>query len=349
MPCYRPNYVILKRNQKGSWDFQEFLSGNNKIPDWYEQMQKTAKQMQIARPDLKYVKIPCKQCIGCQEKYSKEWAVRCLLESEKYKWNFFVTLTYDDYHLPCESEIVDEKTGEIFEDKGDWYTGHLKKDDLKDFIDDLRDYYRYHYGHTGIKYFACGEYGSETQRPHYHIILFNLPKPPDLKVYKIQNGSVYYTSDLIKKKIWKDKGFITLGEVNWDTCAYTARYVMKKMNRRPERSYYEEGQIPEFIRMSNKPGIASDCFDEAMFNNDEIIIRGHRQKIEAAKPPEYFMKKFAILHPHEAARIRDNRQKIAERVLQAKMLQTDKTVREQLQTEERSKMGAWKSLARKKI
>lgn len=94
--------------------------------------------------------VPCGRCIGCRIARTREWAIRCLHESSMYEKNCFLTLTYDDDHIPP--------------------SGSLVKKDLQDFLKRLR----FHLGDRKIKYFGCGEYGDTTHRPHYHLILFGV-------------------------------------------------------------------------------------------------------------------------------------------------------------------------------
>ena len=87
--------------------------------------------------------LPCGKCLSCQIDKSKEWATRGFHESQCHSENSFITLTYDEEHLPEH--------------------GTLDKQDLKNFIKLLR----YRIAPLKIKYLAAGEYGSEenTHRP----------------------------------------------------------------------------------------------------------------------------------------------------------------------------------------
>lgn len=100
----------------------------------------------------KHVSIPCGQCLGCRIEYSKQWATRMLLENEYSKESHFVTLTYDDAHVP-RHEYVDSDSGEVFESLS------LCKRDLQLFNKRLRKEFG-----QGIRFYACGEYGSNTFR-----------------------------------------------------------------------------------------------------------------------------------------------------------------------------------------
>lgn len=139
--------------------------------------------------------LPCGKCLACKLAKAREWAVRCVLEASLYDDNSFLTLTYDDAHLP-----VDMKVNKIH---------------LQNFIREVR---RDHF----IRYLACGEYGGSGQtavngclvkrgRPHYHLILFGwCPTEKELKKY------------------WKF-GFASVGDCSFRSCDYVARYTTKKI------------------------------------------------------------------------------------------------------------------------
>ena len=108
----------------------------------------------------KFVVLPCGQCYACRIAKSREWASRCVMESKLHKENCFITLTYNDEHLPSDLS--------------------LQKDDFTKFIKRLRK-------NTGdkIRYYACGEYGDLYQRPHFHACLFGY-RPDDLVLFSVR-------------------------------------------------------------------------------------------------------------------------------------------------------------------
>lgn len=205
------------------------------------------------------IPIPCGNCYGCRLDYSKQWADRCIMELDEHESAYFLTLTYDDDHLPFppfvtnDGEVLpftflDDETGEC------GYMPTLRKRDIQLFHKRLREA-------TGqkIRYFTAGEYGDHTHRPHYHSIEFGL-EIDDLKPYKYENGYWLYTSEKINA-IWKN-GNVIIGECTWETCAYTARYVMKKVNG-VLKGYYDAHCIePEFIVMSRRPGIGRTFYEK---------------------------------------------------------------------------------------
>ena len=114
-------------------------------------------------PDYEYISIPCGHCIGCRLKYSRIWADRCMVEASYHEDNVFLTLTYDNDHLPKPLDYITD-TGERKVSP----VNPLEKRELQLFIKRLRK----KFPEQRIRYFACGEYGGKTMRPHYHLILF---------------------------------------------------------------------------------------------------------------------------------------------------------------------------------
>lgn len=162
--------------------------------------------------------LPCGQCMNCRINKQRTWSSRIQLEALFHTQSIFVTLTYDEENVPKNTEGDDE----------------LKKSDLTKFIKKLRNSYSSQ--NSKFRLFACGEYGENTQRPHYHIILF---------------GVGLDAEPLIKSK-WK-KGFHQISELTPDRCSYIAQYTIKKMNQPDSRGLF--GRTPEYATMSTRPGI----------------------------------------------------------------------------------------------
>lgn len=352
MACFRPNVILFDTSVEPKKNLR-FLSGNKNGAklnyEWFNSENEKYRKYGLKR---EYLQVPCGQCEGCQEAYSKEWAIRCLLESQLYKHNYFLTLTYDEEHLPFADEIIDESTGQIYEDQdGMWpyLGGTLKPEHMEKFLKDLRRHYEYHFQHVGIRAYYCGEYGGQTGRPHYHLIAFNLPiEPEEMKVYRINtDGSTYYTCDRITK-LW-GRGYVVIGEVNWDTCAYTARYVMKKQKHMSKEAYYEMGKIPEYVRMSTKPGIAREAYKEAYYENDEIIFKGHRETITSAKPSRYFDKLYDLSDHEAMMKIKDRRKELAAAAQRVEMARTSLSINDHLKMKQRIRKDTWNSLKRDKV
>lgn len=262
------------------------------------------------------IELPCGQCMACRLKYSRDWATRCMLEAQQWQHNYFVTLTYDDSHVPFNTfSYVDYYTGEVVDD----VALTLVPSDLQDFMKRLRINFarKCHFPsepfNPGVRFYACGEYGGETQRPHYHLCLFNCPIP-DLEV-KAHNfrGETYYHSDFIQKA-WSISGipigFVCITDLTYETCAYVARYMTKK-HKGKSKDYYELHHIaPEFSRMSLKPGIARDYFDknkQKIYEYDQIIITGSDGKAKRVRPPRYYDLLYDIFSPEDMQKVKDVR------------------------------------------
>lgn len=152
---------------------------------------------------LQSVEVPCGKCMACRIALAREWSLRLLHESYFSDHSLFVTLTYSDPNLPAHASLV--------------------KKDLQDFFKRLRKWiHDYVPGNPKVKYYACGEYGSNTNRPHYHFILFGLSE--SFLDVVIMSGHKY---SLVLERLWT-AGYNTLGTVTYDSCRYVADYVQKK-------------------------------------------------------------------------------------------------------------------------
>lgn len=344
MPCYEPDIMVLDTatNPKTKIKYLSHWDPEFKGYEYYSEMNEKFMEQGSS---WKCFKVPCGNCAGCQEQYSKTWAQRCLLESQLWPFNWFITLTYDDEHLHKE-KVKDPNTGIEYEAQEG---GILEPRDWTLFMKRLRKEYNKEFHHQGIRFYAAGEYGDTTGRAHMHALLFNFPIPDaELKIHKIENGNPIFEYKRLER-IWGN-GFVSVAAVNWDTCAYVARYVMKKLKYKPwKRTIYESGRTPEFVRMSRKPGIGAGAFDEEFYNFDEIILPGHNGCAQRATPSRYFDKIYEKINPENMEKVKEERIRRAEANLKAKMQNTTLTEMEQLQVEERIKRDVWKSLARNKI
>lgn len=290
-------------------------------------------------PDDFKLHLPCGKCVGCRLDYSRQWANRCMLELQYHDSSYFVTLTYDDAHVPV-NYYPDPETGEAMP------ACSLCKRDFQLFMKRLRK----RFGDDHIRFFAAGEYGSTTFRPHYHAIIFGLHLN-DLKVYKRSpQGFTYYNSPSLQS-CWCDKqgnpiGFAVAAEVSWETCAYTARYVMKKLHS--DCSMYANfGLEPEFSLMSRRPGIARQYYDDHPDLYERKVINIATEKGgKQFYPPRYFDRLFDLEHPDESAALKASRRKLAEEATKLRLAQTSLSEHDMLEVMENSKVNAIKSLRR---
>ncbi len=175
-------------------------TGAGKRPLIYK---KTKPRPDKLAPGWEALDLPCNQCMGCRLDRSKEWAARIVHEAQMHQDKCFITLTYNKENLP--------------------HDGSLNKSHFQKFMKRLRRKYE----PQQIRYFHCGEYGeSDLRRPHYHACLFGIDFPDRLP-FSSRNDITTYTSDTLTD-IW-GKGFTTCGELNYQTAAYTSRYIMKKV------------------------------------------------------------------------------------------------------------------------
>lgn len=282
--------------------------------------------------------IPCGRCIGCRLQKSKNWADRAVLELQYHDSNLFLTLTYDEDHVP-ESYLGDTETGEIT-----CTNFTLDKKDLQDFWKRLRD----HYGK--LRYLACGEYGSLTKRPHYHAIVFGL-KVDDLVFYKRNElGDILWTSETLNK-IWK-KGFVIIGEATWQSIAYVARYVTKKKYGDEAEIYEKLNITPEFLVMSRKPGIARQYYED---HKEKLFEEGRypiplRDSVGTAFPSRYFNNLFELDFDSGQFELRkDKMKKMFDDQNKLKLEYTDLDYLDYLGVEEYNKEEAIKGLPRIEI
>ncbi len=204
------------------------------------------------------IDVACGQCIGCKLERSRQWAMRCMHEASLYDENCFITLTYDEFYIP----------------KG----GTLVKKDFQLFMKRLRK----RYGTSKIRYYACGEYGELSYRPHFHACIFAFDFS-DKVLFKEHNGNDLYTSDSLNS-LW-NYGFATIGNLTFESAAYVARYCTKIITGEMSEKHYA-GREKEFSLMSRRPGIGQgwiEKFHEDTYKDDKVIIRG-----QAMSPPTYY-------------------------------------------------------------
>ena len=304
--CTSQKYRIidLRRAERGRDRQQSFIYSdkNRDVADVYPFPRYLAQQ------------IPCRNCWECKVQKAKEWAFRGMKEAKEYEDNIMMTLTYDDEHVQ-KTTYIDYDTGEIKE------ALTLRVKDHQDFMKRLRK----HFG-KGIKSMIAGEYGSNeeyidfrgnrriaTERPHYHIICFNL-KVDDLKFFKMKKcewsseKNALYTSKTISK-IW-GMGDVQLNEVNYETSAYVARYTTKKLyGDEAVEKYDERGRQVPYLATSRRPGLGYKFFQE----HKQEYIEGKTFYIKSKKglqeinKLEYFDKLLEKEDPEAMAKIKDRR------------------------------------------
>ena len=225
------------------------------------------------------IRLPCGKCIGCRLERSRQWAVRSVHEALLHEKNCFVTLTYSDEYLHPSGDLK------------------FHKRDFVLFMKRLRKKFG-----KGIRFFHCGEYGSKFQRPHHHVILFGFDFDDKVLFRRTSLGYTLYRSESLER-LWPF-GISCIGACTFETVAYVARYVTKKVNGEAAYDHYY-GRDPEYITMSRCPGIGHDWLlkNPQIYNYDEVVIR----KGIRCKPPQYYDRVFEEIAPEFMESIKERR------------------------------------------
>lgn len=237
--------------------------------------------------DLEVIR-PCGKCLGCRLDYSRAKAVRALHESTLHDANSFVTLTYSPENLPYKpggiAPTIVKRDHQLF----------LKR--LRRLIEPVK-----------IRYMGCAEYGDDTERPHYHDIIFGYDFRDDRELFSSGKHKLY-TSALLSKA-WPH-GHAVIGDVTFDSAAYVASYTVKKLNGEMAREKYEAfGREPPCGFMSLKPAIGREFIEkyaQDIYLNDSVIVNGYEQR-----PPRYY-DKFFESNGGDLAEVLRRRRKLAE-------------------------------------
>lgn len=228
--------------------------------------------------------LPCGQCWQCRLERSRQWAVRCVHEAQMHKSNCFITLTYDDAHIPKD------------------YSLHYPH--YQDFMRRLRYVYR----ERNVRFYMCGEYGEITRRPHYHACLFNV-NFEDRRYWKTDDG-MRVDRSLILDRLWP-MGHAAVGDVTFESAAYVARYIMEKMTGDKAAKHYEViddetgeifNRVPEFTHMSLKPGIGAgwyERFKSDVYPEGKVVVRGKK-----TNSPKYYDRRFEKEDPEAFERLK---------------------------------------------
>lgn len=204
----------------------------------------------------RHITTSCGQCKGCRKEHARQWAVRIMHEAQMHQANSFVTLTYDDEHLPAHGGL------------------HIRDWQL------FAKRFRKKFG--PFRFYHCGEYGDSGGRPHYHVCLFGHDFSGDRKFYKIHKGNRLYVSAELES-VW-GKGFAPIGDLTFGSATYVARYTLKKLRGKLDKFYGLH--LPPYSTMSRNPGIGAswlEKFGDQVYPRDEVISGGRPQR-----PPKYY-------------------------------------------------------------
>ena len=279
---------------KMSCDFPLTAWRSKDVDSW-----RNGKAPMVFREDLGYpntkMDLPCGQCAGCRLDRARSWAIRCIHEASLHRENCFLTLTYDNEHLPENQS--------------------LRPDDIVLFLKRLRKLL----SPKKIRFLQCGEYGDEGARPHHHMLLFGHDFPDKLLLRHGDNP--LYASQTLTT-LW-GQGFCSIGALTFDSACYTARYILKKITGDKAGEHYN-GRVPEYITMSRRPGIAADWFNRFaigdIYAHDKCVVRAGF----LARPPKYYDRLYEAVDPNHYALIKRQRaKKAAETAAQYQGLEAD--------------------------
>ncbi len=243
----------------------------------------------VFNPKMGWIDLPvvvsCGQCKGCRLERSRQWAVRIMHEAQMHEQNCFLTLTYDDEHLP-EGQSLEVRDFQLF----------MKK--LRKKMGPVRFYH-------------CGEYGDQYGRPHYHACLFGVDFSEDRVVESEVRGNKNYSSPRLDE-LWPG-GHAVLGTLTFESAAYVARYIMKKQTGERAEEHYRwidgEGNVwdrkPEYTTMSRRPGIGKEWlhkYGSDVYPSDFVVVNGKR-----ARPPKFYDSQFELEDPLGMERIKSRR------------------------------------------
>lgn len=238
------------------------------------------------------ISIPCGQCVECRLAHAGSWAVRIVKEASCYPSNSFITLTYDNEHLPADKS--------------------LSRRDIALFHKRLHNRLLRDRGY-GIRFYYSGEYGETYGRPHYHSIIFDFGFPDKVFYKKNARGEPIYRSEFLSE-LWPAGGN-GIGDVTFETAAYTAGYVVDKITGEKADAFYtrldDEGRPHRietpFSFMSK--GIGKPWFLKygcETYRDDNVVVAGR-----VRRPPRYFDKLFEGIDPDRLLRLKSVRKRRA--------------------------------------
>lgn len=230
--------------------------------------------------------VPCGTCILCRQETARQWAVRITHEAQLHEENAFVTLTYNDAHLP--------------------QFASLQYSDLQKFWKRLRKKV------GNLRYYAVGEYGDETNRPHYHACIFGHAFTEARTILRT-TPSMLWTNELLQEA-W-GMGHVSVGALNFQTAQYTASYVTKKLHIHKQyvRLNPETGELIPLVQprafMSLNPAIGKNWlskYGDSVYHHDRVVVNGTPQK-----PPKYYDQWLAAKDEKAIATIKERRKEQA--------------------------------------
>lgn len=237
------------------------------------------------------INVPCGTCILCREEQARQTAVRIYHEAQYYADNCFLTLTYADEHLPPH--------------------GSLRYADLVKFWKRLRKLVarRSKEDRTilpKMRYYAVGEYGDRTLRPHYHACIFGHAFLHQRILVRTVPTVLWTSAELMQ--CW-GYGNVAIGDLNFATARYTAQYICKKL-RQKQKYVRVDQQTGELIELEQPRAFMSknlgknwwSQWHQQTIDHDHVVIDGRPQK-----PPKAYDRWLGEARPEKLEKIKDNR------------------------------------------
>lgn len=248
--------------------------------------------------------VRCGQCVSCRLERSRQWAVRCVHEASLYRASSFVTLTYGELSSPS----LDYRDFQLFAKRARKALGPFR-------------------------FFMAGEYGEQEWRPHFHAALFGVHFGDRYPWRKSPAGFQLYRSAQLEA-LWPH-GNAEIGDVTFESAAYIARYVCKKVTGDMAKPIQDDGTPGHYVHFDPVTGEWSTLKEEFcraslggrggqggigapflrryrsdVFPRDTTIVRGAEQR-----PPRYYMKWLKKELPLMAAKVRQDRLKMMDELV----------------------------------
>lgn len=240
--------------------------------------------------------LPCGKCLHCRLQLARAKAIRCVHQAKQSNYNCFLTLTYDNAHIPGDGSynknhpvaFVKKLRDKLCRDLG----CRIKYSSLD--TGKVRSFYIHRC--PKIKTFGCAEYGEQLSRPHFHLIIFGW-YPPDAK-YKELSGNRWsektnkiYTSEILTK-LW-EHGFHSIGDLTLESAQYVAGYVTKKIGGERAKDHYKN--LPPERTICNSQGIGLEWLKKYYFDlliNNSVVHNGKELPI-----PTFYIRKLKDIDP----------------------------------------------------
>ncbi|ALS03801.1 VP4 [Gokushovirus WZ-2015a] len=236
---------------------------------------------------LEYFKISCGKCRWCLIRRSAHWAVRCLYETYMHEKSCFLTLTYDEVHLPSDRQLV---------------IRHVQL-----FLKRLRKYLSQR-ALPRIRFFGCGEYGAKNYRPHYHLMIFGYDFGISSIPFNVRSVKNYpsWVDNPIVSKLWP-YGFHLIGEATYQSARYVAAYIFGKLKNKAEKKDFV---VKEYVHSSRRPGVGIPWLEKNwrdVYPLDCVTFPSDNHTVKQLPPPRAFDKWLSLNQPEVFKKVIDRR------------------------------------------